>query len=252
MRSGDQGIYSGVRCRSCPTFAWAATELPCHDAPSWKCPGTRCWRLREPANYTSRTKSQEKTAPFITKFPNTYSDLVWPLTFLLGEVREKNTPQMPWGKGLYRLSSQAPLPNPRCHRNWFMELPLTPLLRREAGQFSCRSGVHCMLKGSSRPQAGNSTLGYKAQARPGAGSPYSGDTGPHWQGASSPGSVSEADRQHQQSTSKPLRHASRSVCCRIPVSFQLLLSTFKLALCRCVHVSVTAIPPECPLLFPDL
>lgn len=221
--------------RSCPTSAWAATELPCHHAPSWKCPGTCCWRFWKPATYASGKMSQEKAVLFIAKFPNTYSDLVWPLIHLLGVVWEKNhtSDALRWGT---IVALEAPLPNPRCHGNWFMELPLTPLLQREAEQF-CSSRVYCMLKGSSRAQAGSCTLIYQAWARQGLAAPTLGIQIPTGQGANSPSSANEADRQHQQNTSKPVRHVSCSACCRIPVSFQLFLSTFKLTLCKCIHFS---------------
>lgn len=86
MRSGEQGIYSGVRCRdparpspgqpqSCP-----ATVPPAENAQE---PAAEGSGSQQP---TPLGKSQEKTALFITKFPNTYSDLVWPLSVLLGEV----------------------------------------------------------------------------------------------------------------------------------------------------------------------
>lgn len=114
-----------------------------------------------------------------------------------------------------------------------MELPLTPLLQREAGQSFCRSGMYCLVKRSIRAQAGSCTLSYKAWARQRLAAPTLGIQIPTGQGASSPGSANEADRQHQQSTSKPPRHVS----CRSPVSFQLFLSTFKLILCRCTHFS---------------
>lgn len=69
-----------------------------------------------------------------------------------------------------------------------------------------------MLKGNSRARAGSCTLGYKAGARQGLAAPTLEIQVPTAQGASSPGSANEADRQHQQSTSKPLRHVSCSVC----------------------------------------
>lgn len=80
-----------------------------------------------------------------------------------------------------------------------MELPLTPLLQREVGQSVCRSEVYCTLKGSSRAQAGSCTLSYKARARQGLAAPTLGIQVPRGQGASSPGSANEADRQHQES-----------------------------------------------------
>lgn len=116
-----------------------------------------------------------------------------------------------------------------------MELPSTPLLQREAGQ-SCRSGVHAeeQKQGTSRQLYPELPSG----ARQGLADPTLGIQVPTGQGASSPGSVNEADRQHWQSTSKPLRHLSCWACCRIPVSLQLFLSTFKLTLCRCTRFSL--------------
>lgn len=230
--------------RSCPASAWAASELPCHHGPRWKRPETCCWRLWEPATYTCGKKSQEKTAPFIAKFPDTFSDLVWPLTLLLGRSEKKHTSDaLRQGTVASLLSSSSPKSQMPWELIYGTPLDPTPLLQRKAGQSSCRSGVH-----AEEQQQGKSRQLYPelpSMSQAGAGSPNSGDSGPHRTRSKQPWHCQwgrqAASTEHQQT----LRHMSCSVCCRIPVPLQLFFSTFKLPLCRCtcfIHCHSPRVP----------
>lgn len=244
-------LFWCVLQRSCPTFAWAATELPCHRAPSWKCPGTCCWRLREPATYASGKKSQEKNALFITKSPNTYSDLIWPLTVLLGEVWEKTHLRCPEagdcrGSPLNLLSQI-----PGAIRTGLWNTPWPLCSRGKLGSLPADQGcTGCWRVAAGHKQA---AVPWATKHKPGRG----------WQpqlwGFRSPEDKEQAAlavpmRQTDSINRAPANHWGMCLapCVAESLSLSSCFSSPSSSHSAGVHLSVTAIPPECPLLFPDL